>query len=68
MLTVAFCILGALDSSPSTALALLRGDSLTVEPAVLDLGTAAPLESRAFTVRVRNHTHRPLRVIGFKDD
>jgi hypothetical protein len=48
----------------SATLPMLRGETVTVAPPVTDLGDARPGETRTFFVRARNHTERPIRIIG----
>lgn len=50
--------------NPADALARLRGESLTVEPSVSQVGDGTIGEARTFTVHVRNHIDRPIRVVG----
>jgi hypothetical protein len=50
--------------NPFDALARLRGESLTVEPSVSQLGDGVVREKRTFTIYLRNHTDRPIRVVG----
>lgn len=42
----------------------LRNESLTVEPAVLDIGQGANGEEKTVQVPVQNHTDRPIRITG----
>ncbi len=50
--------------NPADALARLRGESLTVDPSVSEVGEAVVGTRRPFTVRLVNHTDRPIRVVG----
>jgi hypothetical protein len=49
---------------PESALAQLRGESVTVEPGISDLGEGTVGESRTVTVWLRNHTNHWVRVVG----
>ena len=64
ILAICFVSLFGLDPSPFAAIASLRGDSLTVEPAVSDLGTGSRGDIRDFHIRVHNHTDRTVRIVG----
>lgn len=64
LLTTCFVALSFIDSSPSAAFAVLRGEPLTVEPPVTDLGSGVRGEVRTFRIQVRNHTDRSIRLIG----
>jgi hypothetical protein len=50
--------------NPADAVARLRGESLTVDQGVSQLGDGVAGEKRTFTMRLRNHTDRPIRVVG----
>ncbi len=54
--------------NPVDALARLRGESLTVESSVSEVGEGLQGEQRPFTIHLRNHTDRPLRVVGGTTD
>ena len=62
-LFVAVLFLAMVDR-PADALARLRGEPLTVEPAVSEVGEAAAGTQRWFTVHLVNHTDHPIRVVG----
>lgn len=64
VLGVGFASLYMIDPSPSAAVAFLRGESLTIEPAVSDVGTGELDEERDFQITVQNHTDRAIRLIG----
>lgn len=49
---------------PTDILARLRGEVLTVDPNVSDVGEAMAGVRRWFTVHLVNHTDRPIRVVG----
>jgi hypothetical protein len=49
---------------PIDALARLRGELLTVDPAVSDVGEATAGTARSFLVRLVNHSDQPIRVVG----
>jgi hypothetical protein len=51
-------------SQPTDALALLRGEVLTVDPPVRELGEAPPGTRRQFPIRLVNHTDQPIQVVG----
>ncbi len=46
------------------ALARLRGEPITVEPAVSDMGDGLAGEERSFTIRITNHSDHQVRVVG----
>jgi hypothetical protein len=48
----------------SSTLALLRSESLVIEPAVIDLGSGPRGVSRTFSIRVRNRSDHPIRLLG----
>jgi hypothetical protein len=50
--------------NPAGALARLRGESVTVEPLVSDVGDGTTGEHRSFDIRLMNQTERPVRVTG----
>lgn len=50
--------------SPAAALARLRGETITVEPALTDLGEGQRGERRVFQVNVTNNSKHMVRVIG----
>jgi hypothetical protein len=71
--TVAFLTLigGAfllLCDNPNEALARLRGEAITVEPAVSQVGQAVAGEQRTFAVRLTNIQQRPVRIVGGSAD
>jgi hypothetical protein len=49
---------------PESALALLRGDCVTVEPAISQLGEGHRGEFRTFAIELRNYSDRPCCVFG----
>ncbi|MEM4724837.1 MAG: DUF1573 domain-containing protein, partial [Candidatus Hadarchaeum sp.] len=51
-------------TSSSDWLAQLRGQRVTVEPTIADLGTGWPGEVRTFTVLLTNRSTSPVRVVG----
>jgi hypothetical protein len=53
---------------PGAALARLRGDLITVEPAVSNVGEAETGVERMFRVELTNRTDRPIRIIGGTDN
>ncbi len=48
----------------STVLARLRGEPLTIEPAVFDIGAGVSGQGREFEIRVTNHSAYPVRIVG----
>jgi len=54
--------------SPEAALARLRGESLTVTPGYVDFGSGHPGDKLEATVKVRNWTDRPIRLMGGTSD
>ena len=63
LLLLAGSFLLAVDN-PADALARLRGEALTVDPGISEVGEATAGTRRRFTVRLVNHTERPIRVVG----
>jgi hypothetical protein len=57
---VAFLALG----NPADALARLRGEPLAIDPPVSAVGEGVRGEERAFTIRLHNHTQRPVCLVG----
>jgi hypothetical protein len=53
-----------MSDSPLDTLAQLRGDSITVDPIVSDVGDGELGDTRTFQVRLTNHTRHPVRVVG----
>jgi hypothetical protein len=53
---------------PATSLARLRGDSITIEPAVCDFESAPFGTKRSLHVRLTNRTERPIRIVGGSAD
>jgi hypothetical protein len=51
-------------ANPVEALAWFRGEAITVDPPVSDVGKGQPGEERTFRVELTNRTRRPIRVIG----
>jgi hypothetical protein len=49
---------------PAEALAWLRGEAITVEPVVSDVGKGQPGEQQTFRVNLTNRTDRPVRLVG----
>ncbi len=45
-------------------LASLRGQSISVRPALVEVGEAVPGDAGSFRVALVNHTGRPIRVVG----
>jgi hypothetical protein len=62
----AFFVLAVDD--PAAALARLRGDSITVEPAACDFGSGPAGLERVLQVQVTNRTDRPIRIVGGSAD
>jgi hypothetical protein len=58
----------AVYGSPRAALAQMRGERLTVEPVLVDIGIAAPNETRSAIVKVQNWHDQPIAVIGAGSD
>jgi len=50
--------------SPAEGLARLRGESISIEPAVTQLGDGVSGEQRTALVEVRNYTDQPIRIVG----
>jgi spore coat protein U-like protein len=51
-------------ASPSDWLAQWRGQTVTVEPTIADLGTGWPGEVRTFTALLTNRSTSPVRIVG----
>lgn len=49
---------------PAEALARLRGEVITVEPSISDVGTGVNEEQHEFQVQVRNNTERTIHIVG----
>jgi hypothetical protein len=49
---------------PLEALARMRGDSITVQPSVSDVGEGETGTERTFRIQLANHTDRPVRFVG----
>jgi hypothetical protein len=61
------CLAGVLmagGSRPGDLLARMRGDRLTVEPPVTDMGSDVAGQTRRFTVRLHNHLNRAVKIVG----
>ena len=54
--------------SPAAALAYLRGDRLTVEPSLIDVGDGFVGEQKRVVVQVRNWTDKAIRIVGGTSD
>lgn len=50
--------------NPEDIIAGLRGESLTITPVVTDVGSGTVGEKRTFEIRLRNHSDKPIRVVG----
>ncbi|MFO0842484.1 MAG: DUF1573 domain-containing protein [Gemmataceae bacterium] len=69
---VGVCLLLAIGSgaarvgfaSPAEALAWLRGEAVTVDPAVYDVGKGTRGEERTFRIQLTNRTRQPIQVVG----
>lgn len=64
---LAVCLGGVLlagGSSPGDFLARIRGERISVEPPVTDMGSDIAGQRRKFTVRIHNHTSRPVKIVG----
>jgi hypothetical protein len=60
-----FAAIGAVAfGSPAAALAYLRGERISIEPRLLDVGEGYFGEEKEVVVQVRNWTQKPIRVIG----
>ena len=54
--------------SPGEALLRLRGEAITVDPPVSDVGDVQATDVRSIPIRLVNHTDHPVRVYGGKGD
>ena len=54
--------------SPAAALAYLRGERLSVEPSLVDIGEGSLGEEKEAIVQVRNWAEQPVRVVGGTSD
>lgn len=64
---LAVCLGGILlagGSRPGDFLARVRGDRITVEPPVTDMGSGERGQKCRFTVRLHNHTDRTITIVG----
>jgi hypothetical protein len=68
ILAIGTGVLFAIDRSPLDALAFLRGESITIDPVVLDVGSGNFGEERMVPVRVTNHTDRAILITGGSAD
>jgi hypothetical protein len=50
--------------SPGEGLVHLRGEALTLDPPVIDLGEVQAADVRSIPIRLVNHTDRPVGVVG----
>ena len=53
-----------ISDDPASALARLRGESISVEPSVSDVGDGVLGETREFQIQLRNNTDNTIRVVG----
>lgn len=53
-----------MSDNPVRALARLRGESITVDPAVTEIGRGVEREQRELTLQLTNNTDRPIYVFG----
>jgi Protein of unknown function (DUF1573) len=60
---IAGMLLLAIDD-PAGALARLRGEFISVEPGVSEVGDGVAGEQRTFTIHLANHGERPVRIVG----
>jgi hypothetical protein len=64
-LLLSFTLAGTLAfGSPNAAMARVRGQHITVEPAYLDVGTGTAGNTTEATVRVHNYSDHPIRLVG----
>lgn len=65
MLTIGFVsVLMAGGSRPGDVLARVRGERISVEPPVADIGADIAGQKRQFTVRLHNHTDHTVNIVG----
>ncbi|MBI2808603.1 MAG: hypothetical protein HYX68_26745 [Planctomycetes bacterium] len=50
--------------SVESAYAALKGEPVTIEPFLVNVGTCRNAERKEFTLRVVNHTSNPVRIVG----
>lgn len=55
---------GTLIGESLGAFALMRGERISIEPHVSDVGDGAPGEKRRFTILLQNHGNEAVRIIG----
>jgi hypothetical protein len=72
-LAVAFCVgivtlTSLVYGSTDTALARLRGESVSIRPGIADVGSGEPGQVLEATVEIVNRTERPVRVYGGTSD
>lgn len=62
------CVMGGAfvltQGNPASALARLRGEYITVEPAVTEVGAGVRGERREFIVQLVNHSEQPIQCMG----
>ena len=64
LITLLAIVFFSFSSNPWTMLALIRGETLIVEPAVLEVGEAHEGVSRVLPIRLHNYGNKPIKVIG----
>lgn len=64
---LAVCLGGVLlaaGNRPGDFLARVRGERISVDPPVTDMGSDVAGQTRRFSVRLHNHTDRPVKIVG----
>jgi hypothetical protein len=64
LLAIGFVGLAWLFGSPSETILHLRGESITVEPSVVQVGEGVAGEQRTLTIQLSNHGNRPVTILG----
>jgi hypothetical protein len=54
--------------SIESAIAEMRGEPVSVDPFLSDIGQCRQLEEKEFTIRIVNHLERPIRIVGRQPD
>jgi hypothetical protein len=68
ILVIAIGMLAWLRVSSAEMLSRLRGESVTVEPLISDVGEGWPGLEKVFTVQITNHENHPIRLVGGTSD
>jgi len=64
LLALASSVFLLANANPANTLARLRGEAITADPAVCDVGEGTLGEERTFRIRLTNRADRPVRLVG----